>query len=117
MFIRLAPVILSALLLAAHFSRHNAPILIVLSLLLPLMLLVRRPWAARFLQVVLILGAVEWIRTLIVLIRQRQAAGEDWVRMAVILGVVATVTLASALVFRIRRVRERYGLTRKLRTT
>ncbi len=111
MFIRLSPVIFSALLLAAHFSRHDAPVLIVLSLLVPLVLLIRRPWAALLIQAVLVLGALEWVRTLVVLTRARQAAGEDWVRMALILGVVAMITLASALVFRIPKVRARYART------
>lgn len=110
MLIRLAPIILSALLLAAHFSRHDTPVLIVLSLLFPLVLLIRRPWAARLVQGVLVLGALEWIRTLVVLTRARQATGDDWVRMAAILGVVAAVTFASALVFWIPKVREWYAL-------
>jgi hypothetical protein len=110
MFVRLAPVILSALLLAAHFSRHDTPLLVVLSVLFPLVLLIRRTWAARLVQAVLVLGALEWLRTLVVLTRARQAAGEDWVRMALILAIVAAVTLASALVFGIPKVRERYAL-------
>jgi hypothetical protein len=111
MLFRLSPVILSALLLAAHFSRHGLPTLVVLSLLLPLVLLIKRPWAARAVQAILVLAAIEWLRTLVVLMRARLAAGEDWVRMAVILGVVASVTLASTLVFRNPKVRERYALT------
>jgi hypothetical protein len=34
--------------------------------------------------------------------------GEPWTRMAIILGVVAVITAASALVFRSRALRERY---------
>lgn len=117
MFIRLAPVVLSALLLAAHFSRHDIPLLVVLTLLSPLVLLIRRPWAARLAQTLLVLGTLEWIRTLVVLTRARQTAGEDWVRMALILGVVAAVTLASTLVFWIPTVRQRYALAAKPRGT
>ena len=109
MFIlRLLPVILSALLLAAHFSRQDLLPLAILSIAFPLVLLVRRPWVPLLVQMVLGLGALEWIRTLVTIARQRQAAGDDWLRMAVILGAVAAVTLASTLVFESRAVRERY---------
>ena len=59
-------------------------------------------------QVVLALAALEWVRTGIVLGRERLARGEPWVRMAVILVVVAGVTALSALVFRARAVRSHY---------
>ena len=108
MILRLSPVMLSALLLAAHFSRHDTLALSVLSLVFPFILLFRRPWVPPLVQVVLILGALEWTRTLVTIARQRQAAGDDWLRMAMILGCVAAVTLASILVFRSPKVRERY---------
>ncbi len=108
MILRLLPVILSALLLAAHFSRHGVLLLTILSVAFPLILLVRRSWVPLLVQTVLILGALEWVRTLVTVARQRQAAGDDWLRMAVILGVVAAATLASTLVFRSRKVRNRY---------
>jgi len=61
-------------------------------------------------QVILVLGGFEWIRRAAGLRVQRIEAGDDWVRMAIILGVVAGVTFASALVFRNRRVMEWYGV-------
>lgn len=108
MFVRLLPVLLSAVLLAAHFSRHDLTLLIPVALALPVLLLVRRPWVPRLVQAVLLLAALEWVRTGVVLGRARLEAGEPWVRMAVILGAVAVVTAVSALVFRIPAVRERY---------
>jgi len=108
MILRLSPVLLSALLLAAHFSRHGMLPFSVLSLAFLLLLLFRRPWVPLLVQAVLILGALEWIRTLVTIARQRQAAGDDWLRMAMILGCVAAVTLASTLVFKSPKVRERY---------
>jgi hypothetical protein len=108
MVVRLLPVLLCAALLAAHFSRHDMPALIPVALLFPALLLVRRPWVPRVLQVILALAALEWIRTAISLGRARIAAGEPWTRMALILGAVALVTAASALVFRLPAVRVRY---------
>jgi hypothetical protein len=108
MFVRLLPVLLSAALLAAHLSRHDLTLLIPVALAFPALLLVRRPWVPRVVQAVLLVGALEWVRTGIVLGRARLAAGEPWMRMAVILGAVAVVTAASALVFRSPAVRARY---------
>jgi hypothetical protein len=108
MVVRLLPVLLSAVLMAAHFSRHDLPVLIVVSLAFPLVLLLRRPWVPRVVQAALLLAALEWVRTGIVLGRMRLEAGEPWVRMAAILAAVAVVTAASALVFRNPVVRARY---------
>lgn len=108
MLLRLLPVILSFAVLAAHFSRHDMPVLVWVSLAVPLLLLVRRPWVPRLVTSLLVLGALEWMRTTTVLVGDRIAAGEAWLRMAAILVAVATVTLASTLVFRARSVRERF---------
>jgi len=110
--IRLLPVVLSCLVLGAHFLRAGFPPLVVLSAVAPFLLLARRPWAARTVQVVLILGGLEWVRTVVGLAQVRYAAGEPWMRMAIILTVVALFTMASALVFRSKSLRERYHLTR-----
>lgn len=101
--IRLLPIILSALLIAAHFLRLGAMGSVVLSLAFPALLLVPRPWAPRVVQSVLLLASLEWVRTLFASVAQRQAQGEPWLRMAVILGVVAVFTAASALAVRGRR--------------
>jgi len=111
-FLRLLPAILSCVLLAAHFSRNDILSLALVSLVLPFLLLVRRPWVPRLFQVVLVLGALEWVRRLVALALERQAIGGEWVRMAVILGVVAALTASSALVFRSGALKERYGLKR-----
>jgi hypothetical protein len=108
--LRLAPVFCSALLLAAHFSRADNLAMIVFSLIAPAILLVRRPWVARAVQVALVVGALEWVRTAIAIGSARQALGEPWLRMAVILGVVALLTACSALVFRTKALRSRYSM-------
>ena len=109
--LRLLPVILSFLLLAAHFSRADIFPLIVACIAAPFLLFVRRPWVAKTFQVLLVIGALEWVRTLIAIARRRQLMGEPWTRMAIILGVVAAVTLASALVFRTRAMKDRYHIS------
>jgi len=108
LFLQLMPVILSLLVLAAHFSRHDQPMFVFLPVALLGLLAVPRLWAARLLQVVLLLGAVEWVRTLIVLARIRVEQGQPATRLVIILSVVALLTAASALVFRTQRARARF---------
>lgn len=100
-FLRALPVVLSALLLAAHFSRAGNLALVALSLGLPLLLLVRERWSARAVQAGLVLGALEWVRTLAFFAGVRMEAGRPWGRLAVILGVVAALTALSALAVRV----------------
>lgn len=110
-FIKLIPVILSMLLLGAHFYRAGLTVLVALCAVLLFVLLLRRPWAARLIQTVLVIGSIEWIRTMMVLSGMRQQAGAPWKRLALILGGVALFTVSSALVFRFRSLRERYRIT------
>ncbi len=108
--LRLLPVVLAFGVLAAHFYRAYAWVPFGITIgLLPL-LFVRAPWAARLLQGALLLGALEWLRTAAVLIAMRQSMGQPWTRLAVILGVVALVTAACALLFQWRPVRERFAM-------
>jgi len=107
----LLPVVLSAVLLGAHFLRAGMVLLVVLALVFPTILLFRKPWAARLVQIVLVLGAFEWVRTLAVLVAERRATGQPWVRLAVILGLVAAFTGGSALLFSWSdTLRKRYSL-------
>lgn len=99
--LRALPVVLSALVLGAHFYRSRNVTLVALSLALPLLLLVGERWSARAVQAGLVLGAVEWVRTLAFFAGQRLEAGRPWARLAVILGVVALLTALSALAVRV----------------
>ncbi len=72
------------------------------------LLFVRRPWVPRLLQAALVLGAIEWAYTLYRLVQFRIAMEQPFARMVVILGVVAGVTLCSALLFRTAGLREIY---------
>ena len=81
---------------------------VFLSLALMGLLAVPRLWEARLLQVALLLGAVEWVRTLLGLAQFREQYGLPATRMVIILAAVAALTAASALVFRTRRARARF---------
>jgi hypothetical protein len=109
-FIRLLPVILSLLLLGAHYYRAGfIPVVAIMGAGV-LMLLIRRPWAARIVQILLCVGGIEWIRTTFGLVMMRQSMGMPWVRLALILGGVALLSFCSVFIFRAGSVRRRYKL-------
>jgi hypothetical protein len=109
--LRLMLPILACALLAAHFFRAGQLALAAASALLPLLLAVPRAWAARTMQVALIIGAIEWLRTLAEFAAVRISMGQPVVRLAAILVAVALFTAASALVFRNTGLRARYRLS------
>jgi len=108
--LRLLPVILAFALLAAHFSRADMLPAVIVSLVAPLLLLFRKSWIARSIQILLLLGALEWIRSMFGYINVRKEIGEDWGRLAIILVTVALLTACSALVFRGKSLKKRYHL-------
>ena len=108
--LRLLPVILAFALLAAHFSRADMLPAVIVSLLTPFLLLIRKPWIARSVQILLLLGALEWIRSMFGYINVRKEIGDDWGRLAIILVTVALLTACSALVFRGKSLKKRYHL-------
>jgi len=97
-------------LLAAHFSRADMFPLVIVSLAIPLLLLIKRAWTARGIQLLLLLGAAEWIRSMFGYIEVRKTIGEDWGRLAIILITVALLTACSGLVFRGKSLKKRYRL-------
>jgi hypothetical protein len=90
----------SALLLGAHYFRGGSTLLAALAALAPLILVFRRPIARRVLSILLLAGALEWVRTLLVDVSMRRAIGAPWGRLAVILGAAAVFTAWSALLIR-----------------
>jgi len=108
-----ALIVFSLVVLGAHFLRYGNSIGVVGSLLLIALLIVRRPWVARLIQIVLILGALEWLRTLYGLAQTRAALDQPFTRMSVILGIVAVVTFGSALLFQSSALKRIYRLDRR----
>ena len=106
--LQLAPVVLSLIVLAAHFMRAGNLLMVVVTVVLLGLLGVRRRWAARVVQVALLLGAAEWLRTLAGLVTGRAQAGQPVLRLILILGVVALLSALSALVFGCTRLRSCY---------
>ena len=111
--LQLLPVVLSLLVLAAHFLRAGHSVWLAGVLLLPALLFVRRPWAVRAVQAALLLGSLEWVRTLVLLALLRMHTGEPVQRLVVILGSVSAVSLLSAWLLQVGRLRRFYGLDRR----
>lgn len=110
-FLKLIPVILSFLLLAAHFYRAAFFPVAAISLILPILLFIKQSWVARVSQIFLVLGTLEWVRTILRFVEIRQEVGMPWTRLAVILGIVALITGLSALIFQSKSLKERYSST------
>jgi hypothetical protein len=108
-FLKLIPVVLSFLLLTAHFYRAGNEWLAGAVLLLPLVLFVRQSWVPRVIQLTLLVGAAEWLRTLWFIAQMRMQFEMPWTRLAIILGGVALFTALSGLVFFSRSLRRRYA--------
>jgi len=104
------PIVLSLVVLGAHFLRYGYYPGVFISLALIGLLFLRRPWVARFFQLVLILGGIEWLRTGYALVQMRAAHGEPFTRMILILAVVAAFTMCSALLFQAPFLKSVYGL-------
>lgn len=108
--LQLFPVVLSLLVLGAHFLRAGNIALLAAVIVLLALLAVPRPWAARAVQVALVIGALEWCRTLFGLALERIARGEPTVRLVIILGAVAMATVLSSLLFETATLRRLYRL-------
>ena len=91
-----APVVLSSLVLGAHFLRGGHLFAVAFCLALPGLLLLRRPWVPPVVTGALLGGAALWATTAVRIGQVRVAHGEPWLRMALILGGVALFTAASA---------------------
>lgn len=77
--------------------------------MLAALLFVRRRWAWRTVQVALLLGALEWARTILELTEERALMGIPSGRMVAILGAVAAVCALAALLLFAPRVRRWFG--------
>ena len=100
--------VLSTLLLAAHYSRHNETGLMLLCILLPPLLFVRKRWILHVFKIFLLIGALEWLGTLLNLVQQRMMMEQPWIRLIFILGTVIIFTLWSTTVFKKRKLSDFY---------
>lgn len=74
----LTPAVLSALILGAHFLRRGQMVPLLACLVAAALPALRHPQARRVLQFYLLLGTLEWLRTLGQLVAERRELGEPW---------------------------------------
>jgi hypothetical protein len=108
MIIRLIPLIIAFLLLGAHFLRSGHLILAGVSVLAPLLLLIKKPWILLFVKWLDYSAAIVWIQTTFSLVQQRRMAGDPWVRMLLILSGVTVLTLCAGYLLNSDIVKRRY---------
>lgn len=104
----LLPTLLSLLLLAAHFFRAGDYLLTAIPLASLVLLLIPRRWSALLLQILLLLAAAEWLRSMVAFIEVRQMLNLPWTRLACILGGVFLWNILAALLFETPPLRRRY---------
>lgn len=100
---------LALVLLAAHLLHAGWLPLAALALLLVGLLAVRRPWAARAVQVVLAVATLEWVVTAVGLAQVRIHRGGPYLRLVLILGAVALFTALAAAAFQHPALRRHFG--------
>ena len=101
-------IVLSLLLLGAHFLRDGNMPFVVACLILIGLLGVRHVFVARLVQISLVIGTFEWLWTLYRLREVRIAMEQPYTRMTIILAAVAAFTLCSAWLFETRTLRRVY---------
>ena len=109
-FWTISPIIICSLIMAAHLGRANMFILQILSLLIPFLLIWKSKISARAIQLFLLVFGLEWIRTLLHYANLRIDNGEEYIRLVLILGVIAIINFATILVFRTKNMKEIYNL-------
>ncbi len=101
-------VIIAAVLLAAHFLRQSEFVLMLLCILTPLLLLIRKRWSLFALQLLMYLGAVVWLTTTVQFVQERILLGEPWIRLVIILGAVILFTIVTGLLLNSTAIKDKY---------
>jgi hypothetical protein len=95
--------------MGAHAMRSGwGPLAVAVLALSPLAFLVRSPWTIRLARVLLVAGALEWLRAARAYARDRAALGEPSTRLWIILGSVAAFHLLAAGLLSGARLRQRF---------
>lgn len=108
MILRIIPLLIASLLLAAHFLRSANIGLVVVAVLMPFLLLIKKRWSLIVLQLSAYVAASVWLYTTIQLVQERMLFGRRWGVAVTILGSVTLFTIFSGLLLNSRAVRDKY---------
>jgi len=100
------------ILLAAHFSRADNDILAGISLLIPFLFLIKQKWVILSLEIVAYVAAVFWLIGAYQYIQSRIAAGDDWIRLLIIMGAVALYSAWTGFFLRSKKIKDIYGINK-----
>jgi hypothetical protein len=109
MILRTILVVLSSLLIGAHFLRHGNLVLVPICLAVPFLLLLRKRWVLIALQCFLYLSAAVWVWYLRILVQQRILDHRPFRGVILILGSAALVTVLAGVLLNSRAVKDRYS--------
>ncbi len=105
---KIIPYILTCILVAAHFLRDGNLLMVVVSILFPLILLIKKRWVLIPAQLFAYLGGGLWLGTTMQIANERIAFNEDWTRMAIILGTVTAFSIISGMLLNHDKVTKHY---------
>ncbi|MEW6112179.1 MAG: hypothetical protein AB1664_08625 [Thermodesulfobacteriota bacterium] len=108
MVLRIIPLLIASLLLAAHFLRHGDIGFVVLCVLVPLLLLIKNRRSLIFVQFSAYAGAAVWVYTALQIVRERMMFGRPWGVAVIILGTVALFTIFAGLLLNSRAIKNKY---------
>ena len=108
MKLRFVPIVLASILMAAHFLRSFDLLPMIVSLLTPWLLLIKRRWSLLTVQLLTIPAAAIWLWTLYDIIQQRIFEQRSWMASAIILGVVTAFTLLAGWLLNSPKIKEQY---------
>ena len=108
MFLRILPMIVSCLLLGAHYLRAMNVWVAVGCVLIPWFLLIKARWSLIVVRVFLYIGVVIWIDTTMRIYQKRVLLGMPWLRSVIIIGAVTLFTLLSGLILHTKKAQEIY---------
>ncbi len=106
---RIIPLILSYIVLGAHFLRYGNLPVVLICLLIPFALFIKKRWVLRSVQILTVLGGLFWLKVAADILMVRMLTGESWGRMVAILATVALFTLWSAWLIGRPAVAEKYS--------
>jgi hypothetical protein len=108
MKLRVLPIIVAAVLLAAHFLRTFSLVPMLFCLSTPFLLLIKKRWSLITLKILTIPAVLVWLFALYGIIQQRAFEGRSWTASAIILGVVILFTLSASWLLNSPHVKEEF---------
>lgn len=109
MVARILLYVVTALLIGAHFVRLGNMIGVALSVVTPLLFLVRQRWNLLLLQGLAFVAAAIWLWTAWQIAAMRVSFGQPWLRAVLILVVVAAISALAGALLHSSSVQPHYG--------